>query len=266
MSSRPVVMVASLAVTAFLTGIVLMRGAVRADGAGTRRVELDDGRRVAGALMRIQAGSYLMQTERDCLVLTGDQIRSIDGKAAGETGVEVPERVVLENVTFERIAPDGALEVHSRIQRTNDGAEALSRVDWGVGAHELGTLADRRVVDEYGNELKLQVRDDHSIRGKRVSVDLPRPVLPGERLLLTDIIRYPDGVRREGDLWVYRHRGDYPEDRLVTRSVLLPAGATVVSIQPEPIHDVTVQGRRLVVWRRYFRAGQALPWEIRYRL
>jgi hypothetical protein len=95
---------------------------------------------------------------------------------------------------------------------------------------------------------------------------LPRPVLPGETLQFTIVYQQKEGVHRDGESWIYRHRGDYPDDRLVTRSVQLPAGAEVLSVNPEPLHQVTSEGGTLIIWRRYFVKGEVMPWEIRYKV
>ena len=266
MKTNRIVMVVALVLLAALAGTVMFRGVGQANAPRRQRIELNDGRRVEGSLVRVRQGAYLLQNREECLLLNGDQIRRVDGRGVGEGGFAVAEHATLETETFEVVGPDGSLEVHSRIQKVNDGQEALARLDWGVAPHEVELLANWRVIDQFGNELRPQIEDDPSTHGKRVRVELPRPVLPGERLAFIDIIRFREGVTRQGGVWVYRHRGDYPEDRLVTRSVLLPQGAAIVSVTPDPVSDVTVGGRRLVVWRRYYRAGEVGPWEIRYRL
>ena len=266
MNVRRTVMVLALGALAVVASMVAVRGVRGAAPVRAQRIELADGRLLEGTLVRVRDGSYLLQDANGSTMLAGDQIRSVNGRGDGSGAIAAAGRVTLESETFEIVGADGSLEVHAIMRRDNDGHEALSQVDWGIAPHEVEQLAGWRVVDQFGDELRPRVEDDPATRGKRVHVDLPRPVLPGERLTLTNIVRQPHAVVRQGDAWVYRHRGDYPEDRLVTRSVLLPRGASVLSVTPEPVHDVVVGEQRLVVWRRYFRAGEVGPWEIRFRM
>ena len=183
------------------------------------------------------------------------------------SGVPVTDRVERLQETFEDVGTNGEIELHSMIRMTNGGPAVLSSLNWGLAPHELGQLEHYRVADEFGNELPVRLQDHPTVKGgKLASVVLRRPVLPGEEMKLTTIIGAWSKVSRDGDAWVYRMAGDYPDNRLVTRSVLLPAGAEIVGVRPEPLHTVSVDGRQLVIWRRYFLQGETVPWEIRYKL
>jgi hypothetical protein len=231
-------------------------------------VELSNGTKVQGALLQVEQASYLVQTEKDCLLLTAGEVRSVDGRELSGPGGGAGGLVPRRNETFEVIQPDGGIDLHSVFVVRNAGSSVVAQTDWGMAAHELDQLPNTRVVDAYGNELAMRAEDDPSISGKRIHVEFPRPVLPGEELRLTIIVRSWGKVRREGDAWVYRVEGDYADDRLVTRSVLLPVGAEVQAIEPDPLQVIRegAGGRPLVAWRRYFMRGERVPWEVRYTL
>jgi hypothetical protein len=266
MKTRRVLMLSALAVMVVLLMLVVLQRTAHTVTGELHAVELKDGKSVEGILMTLQSGTYLLQTKDESLIVPIDEIRSVDGKAPAMPDLPVSDRVPRLQETFEDVSADGRIELHSTHERLNSGAQIISRVNWGLAKHELWMLDAYRVVDEYGNDLPYEVEDDPSIDGKRIWVHLARPVLPGESLRLTTIVHQKEGVRREGAGWVYRMGGDYPDDRLVKRSVRLPEGAHVVSVSPEPLHQLTSGNRTLVVWRRYFLQGEVIPWEIRYTL
>lgn len=266
MNARRFAMVAALIGLVVLSGLLVLRGGAPAATGTRHQIVLADGKTVEGTMLRLEPGRYLVQSETRCLILTADEIRKIDGKAPAPDALPTEGSIPRTQETFESISPGGVIELRSTIAVVNRGETILSKVDWGVAAHEIGQLERTRVIDAYGNETPMKVEDDPSIQGKRVRVEFARPVLPGEQARLTTIIAGWSAVKQEGSSWHYKMNGDYPDDRLVTRSVQLPSGARVVSISPEPAHTVTVAGRTLVIWRRYFVPGEVIPWEIRYEL
>jgi hypothetical protein len=266
MNTRRIVQASALAVMLVLLGIVIWQRTGRSAGVSQHGVGLRNGQQLYGSLLELERGSLLCQTESKCLILSPEDIRTVDGRAMSAPDVPVAARVERTQETFEVIGPGGEIELHSRQSRVNPGSEIIANLDWGLGPREVPLLDHYRVVDQLGNELPLRVEPEPRTNGKRVHVTLPRPVLPGESMEITTIIGNWSRVERDGDVWLYRMRGDYPDDRLVTRSVLLPTGARILSISPEPLHSVRVGEQKLVVWRRYFRAAEVQPWEIRYRL
>ena len=266
MKTRRIIMMSALAVMVALFMLVVGQRVGRTSSPDLHAVELKGGKLVEGILMTLHTGTYLLQTEGESLILPADEIRKVDGKAPVKPDFPVSDRVPRLQETFEDISPDGRITLHSTHQRANAGSKIISRVNWGLAEHEFWQLATYRIVDEFGNDLSYEVKEDPAINGKRIWVDFARPILPGESLHLTTIFQQKEGVRKQGDTWAYRMDGDYPDDRLVTRSVRLPAGAQIVSVSPEPLHRVASGDRTLVIWRRYFLEGETIPWEIRYKL
>lgn len=268
MKARRFVSVAAAGACVLLGGMLITSPRAPQALGEQHEVELANGKKVQGALLRMEEASYLVQTDRDCLLLKAGEVRNVDGHALSAKSGNAGDRVPRRHETFEVIRPGGEIELHSILVVRNDGTSVITKTDWGMAAHEIDQIPNTRVVDAYGNELPLGVMDDPAIQGKRIHVDFPRPVLPGEELRLTMIVRSWGTVQRDGAVWVYKMAGDYPDDRLVTRSILLPAGARVESAQPEPLHVLSVgtDGQPLVIWRRYFLRGERVPWEVRYTL
>ncbi|MFN8546988.1 MAG: hypothetical protein U0527_03210 [Candidatus Eisenbacteria bacterium] len=221
-----------------------------------------NGERARGQLLAVGEPRYLLQTKDECLLLGTSDLRSIDGsplpKAPGEG------QALREMSTLEEVDAEGNVLLRSRVTVHATSGKLLTSVDWGLGTHEVAWLADYQVLDPFGRVLPYRAEDVPG-GGKHVFVDLDRPLLPGEELELTVVIRQPRAVQRDGADWLYRQRGDYPDPRLVTRSVLLPAGAKVVSVTPAATQHAARDGRVVVIWRRYFVAGEEQPLEIRYR-
>ena len=266
MNARRFAMICALLGTTVLGAVFLIRVSAPRAAGSPHAIELTNGTAVTGVLMRLRPESYLLQSDVQCVVLTADEVRKVDGKDPAGPALPAAGTVPRTQETLESILPSGEIELHSTFTRTNEGRDILSRIDWGMAAHEVGDLDRYRVVDAYGNQLDVHSKDDPSIHGKRAWVDLPRPVLPGEEARLTMIIAGWATAARDGAGWIYKMAGDYPDNRLVTRSVLLPAGARIVSVTPAPLHQITSGDRPLIIWRRYFVQGEIVPWEIRYEL
>jgi hypothetical protein len=263
--TRKLAMIAALALLVVMVGLALQRRVARR-AAGDHIIELATGEQLRGELLTVRPGSYIVQTGARTLLLEQTDIRHVDGKRPDGLPSGSVGRVALVQETYEEVADSGAVEVHSQWRWQNDTGRLQDQVDWGLREREVPQLQHYRVVDAYGNELRLRLEPDASIHGQRVFVSLVRPILPGEEGQLTLLVRQSECVSRAGEEWVYRNAGDYPDNRLVTRAVHLPAGAHLVAVHPEPLYSVETDGRPLVVWRRFFRAGERVPWEIRFRL
>lgn len=214
-------------------------------------------------MVRLQEDAYIVHTETGSILVPGSEIRKVDGRSRPGEALEAGDVPFVQN-TYEEIRPDDVVVVRSTVTYRN-GPAVATQSQWGLAPHELGMLASYRVLDEFGNEVPYTVSDVPGSAGKRIVLTLPRPVLAGEQGRLTTIFESRDQVLREGEDRIYRIMGDYPDNRLVTRTVVLPAGARVVSVSPEPLQRIETGGRTLVIWRRYFRRAERSPWEIRYQ-
>lgn len=244
--------------------VVWVRMAARAE-LHARTVVLANGETVSGLLLPFSEQRFVLQTEDRTWIVGDKDIRQVDGGSLREC-IPVTGDVVVAQETFEDVLPNGEIDVRSSIRHRNKGRTPIRELRWGMAPHELKYLDSFRMLDQFGNSMPLQVAGERADGGKRVKVTLVRPLFPGEEAWYTSRFLETQGTIRDGDEWVYRHVGDYPGHRLVTRSVRLPRGADVMSISPEPLHREMVDGRLLVVWRRFFMRGDTVPWEIHYRL
>ncbi len=228
-------------------------------------VQLRDGRRLEGLIIPYRQGSYLVQSADQCLIIPQSEFSRVDDARVELHGLSAEGDAPIEYETFETIGVSGEVDIHATMRWKNPHARVLNRVRWGYARHEFGYLESLRVRDSFGRELPIEIQDRGEDR-KLVSVHLDRPALPGEEVVTTTSYREKSVTWRDGEEWVFRHTGDYPDNRLVTRTVQLPPGAAILEVDPEPLYRLETGERPLVMWRRYFLQGERIPWEIRYRL
>jgi hypothetical protein len=60
--------------------------------------------------------------------------------------------------------------------------------------------------------------------------------------------------------------GDFPEDRIYHRKIVLPAGAKIESVSPEPWLNFEHGDRQVIVWHRYYPRGEEFPLTVNYKL
>lgn len=229
------------------------------------RIQLADGREIRGLVLPATECTWIVQSADLCLELTAAQIARVDGKAGVAALLEEPSTPLLRTETFDEVLPNGDVVLHSSFARFNDGTTRVDRIEWGLAPHEIALLPHWQAFDEFGNELQIQVEKENG-EHPRARARLVRPIVPGETLRFTSRIRTSDLVTKEGNVLRYTHQGDYPEDRLVTKMVCLPSGATIVSVTPEPVQRFELDGKPYVLWRRYYVAGEKHPLQVRYRL
>ncbi len=265
MNARLGIMLAALAAFASLLLVFAIRIVGGDDRGSFHTLDLAGGERLRGLVIRLQEQTYIVHTDTASVIVPGSEIRRVDGREPRTDALGATATVPFTQATYEDIREDDVVVVRSTMSFRN-GSEIRKEAEWGLGAHELGFLANYHVFDEFGNDVPYRLEDAPAIRGKRIVLTLPRPILPGEVGRLTTVFEDRERLFRSGEDRVYRTIGDYPDNRLVTRTVVLPAGARVVSVSPEPLRRITVEGRTVLVWRRYFHRAEQVPWEVRYRL
>ena len=248
-----------------VTVLLLCIAASAAAAETVHKIELENGDVLQGILVPASACTALVQTEDVCVEVPLERIRTLDGRSDLPMTLLREAPPLLRFETFEELLPNGDVVLHASFSRRNATPKTIQEIDWGVAPHELSMLRGWRVFDTLGNELPLRI-EDRADGGKRVHAKLVRPILPGETVQFTDRIVQAGFVAQKDGLFHYRHRGDYPDDRLVTRMLRLPTGAQVVSVTPEPVQRLEIDGSPVVVWRRYFVAGEELPFDLTYRL
>jgi hypothetical protein len=263
---RSVILTMISCLVLILAGLSLLyRTGVISAGPVEHQIQLSDGTTHSGLLLPLRESSYLLQSADHCLILSADEITSVDGKPVSDPGIPTGGANPPIQETFEIIEPDGRVTFHHRMKTTNSSDQLRTHLQWGLAPHEFGDLGDYTVMDAFGNVLPYEVTD-HSDRRKMVRVELVRPILPGETIEKIVIIGNFTSVTATDTGFLFRNMGDYPDNRLVTRTVQLPRGAAIQSISPQPLHVTELDGHPTVVWRRYFRKAEQIPWEIEYQL
>ncbi len=229
----------------------------------THQVVLENGREIEALIIPSSDCALLMVSGDEFVDVPIGSIRSIDGEDRLSPAL-FAGAPLLRNETFEELLPNGDLLLHSSFLKRNSGSDVIRSIDWGIAPHEEKLLDDWHVFDDLGNDLPLQIEE----RGgkKRVHVDFVKPILPGDTVRYTSRIRFVDHLHKSDGTFTYRHVGDFPEDRLVTRMIRLPAGANVGHISPEPVHQLEIDGTTVIVWRRYYKKGEQFPFEVSYKL
>jgi len=265
-SKRTILMFSSGLILIILIGLTLAEraGLLRASPK-IHDITLASGDHFEGLIFPVRSSQYLLQTESQCLLLGPADISAIDGTQLPESPIPTAGGNPWIQETFEEISADGSVLVRSSKNHINTTDQVIVSRKWGIAPHEAKLFEDYKIIDQYGNELTYQL-SNRSSGGQLLQVVLARPILPGEVERLTTIFKNDDSVFQSDSTWVYRNAGRYPDNRLATRAVSLPAGATVISVDPEPLFQGRIDNRWLIVWRRYFHRTEETIWEIRYQL
>jgi hypothetical protein len=216
-----------------------------------------------GVLRQISDARFLLQGENAYHEFPGNQIVSIDGTDKIPDSVRGTGRLIFTSF-YEKVLPDGDVEVWSHNQITNDGAIVLTGTDWGAAAWEEEQIRTMEVYDSFCNKLDVAIvpRGDGMFR---VEVDFKVPVAPRESLGLTLRTMRKGAARLNGDTWEYTFNVDFNEDRYLTRKIELPAGAQIQSVY-HGCRGIEVDERTILLSQRYYPATTADPLTVAYKM
>lgn len=249
---------------AWLLSVILMFGASAAFAGEEVEILLkghDDP--LIGHLRQISHARYLLQGPNFYYEFPGNQIVTVNG------GTDVPEsargsgRLIFSSF-YEKVLPDGDVEIWSHNQITNDGIEVLTGTDWGAAAREADALKTLEVYDTFGNRLPVTItpKDDGTFL---VGVDFIVPVAPKESLGLALKIVRKGAAQRSNGAWQYTFNVDFAEDRYLTRKIELPAGTSIEYLF-DGCRKLVIGGRTFLLCQRYYPAGTADPQTVRYHV
>ena len=251
--------------TPILSVAAILLVALSAAAADSHRVELDDGSVLVGAVRRLAPSRNLVDTGKAVVEVVGDRIATVDGRP-GVAALPASAGRLIETEHLVVVGDDSTAELWTHTRTENRGADVLVSVSWGVAPHELEMARSMTVVDGFGNLLVPRLVPDPDREGFwRVTVPLVVPVAPGGAVELSVRHRLPGATRAVADGFELRFDGDFPDDRLYTRTVRLPAGAEVARTEPAPLAEFEQNGAPYVVWRRYYPAGVRAPLTVVYR-
>ena len=218
---------------------------------------------IVGFLRQISDSRFLIQGDNVYYQIPGDQIVTVNGKDDIPESVRGDGRLIFTSF-YEKVLPDGDVEVWSHNETTNDNPWALTGTDWGAAAWEEEQIRTMEVYDTYSNQLPVTIvpRGDGTFR---VEVDFLVPVAPRESLGMTMEIIRKGAARLEGDIWKYTFNVQFNEDRYLTRKIELPFGAEIQDAY-SGCHKVKLEKRVILLSQRYYPAATTDPLTIVYKL
>lgn len=256
----------SLLISTTLTALTLAVVPPGTAGTHERVLRLDDGRVLQGVVREISPQRLLIQTDHQLFELGADRIDTIDGLPMTSASI-TPSKRLITSVHYVRISADGATELWTRNRTANHASSVLTSLSWGATEHELEDIRTMRAFDGFGNRLEHHVEPPTKVRPNyQVTVELVLPVPPGETVDLALRYRLTGAVQAVDGGFKLAFPGDFPDDRLYTRIVCLPPGATIEKMTPEPTEVFDHSGSPHVVWRRYYPARYREDLVVEYSL
>jgi hypothetical protein len=158
------------------------------------------------------------------------------------------------------LAADGSGSAVTEMSFIHEGALARR----GFNFHAPQT-EKTRFVDGSGAELAFTTspQNEHV----RYDVRLPRPVMPGERFNYSRFSEIADAATVEDGIWTYSSDVAYGYNtNEISQTIVLPAGAEIISASPWPESTFTLQGRPSVRFTGVRARDEALKYTIKYRL
>lgn len=218
---------------------------------------------LTGFLRQISDARFLLQGDNVYHEFPGDQIVTVNGREDVPESVRGDGRLIFSSF-YEKVLPDGDVEVWSHNEITNDGVSILTGTDWGAAAWEEDRIRTMKVYDNFNNELPVTIKPtgDGSFR---VEVYFLVPVAPRESLGLTVKTIRKGVAKLEGETWSYTFNLGFNEDRYLTRKIQLPVGAEILEMYSW-CRRVDFEGGSILLSQRYYPAGTSDPLTIKYRL
>jgi len=140
----------------------------------------------------------------------------------------VVREAIMVHDGYVTLASDGSGTTVTRTSSPNQGVVPAVSFPFDVPSG-----ATVRWVDQHGRELPVTVSTEDG--RDRYTVGLIDPALPGERLTYKRISETPGLASKEGDIWTCRADWGFgPQSYRYNETVLLPKGAEIVSVNPEP--------------------------------
>ncbi len=218
---------------------------------------------ITGYLREVSQSRFMLQSEGKFYQFGADELVSVDGNKLPDA-MDLSQGRLIEVFMYEKILPNGDVEVWSNLDVENTGLGLIDSVEWGAAEWEVENGYSYGIYDQFGTSLPVDIspRDNGTFR---ISVQLPVPVAPMEtvRLNLKTIRRQV--AQETGDQgWTYKFNVDFPEDRFFVRKIEFPAGSEVEV--PSGWWHNEVDGRIFLHSYFYYPAHTVVPQVINYRL
>ncbi len=162
------------------------------------------------------------------------------------------------------LAADGSASSVAKMSSRHHGAMPKTSfpLHLGKGADAEASL---RWLDDQGRELSAEETEQDDQR--RFDVELIEPIMPGERLTYTRLMKTPSAVTQQGDLWTYR--ADWQFGHAANgfiETVQLPRGAEIESVTPKPDARFTRDGSPHLRFKALRGRNESFRYVIKYRV
>jgi len=249
--------------TATLIGVILLLGVPAAAVEPVSVLLKGHDEPIEGYLREVSHSRYLLQGENVYYSFPADQIVTVDGKKSFPESVRGSGRLIYSTL-YEKLLPNGDVEIWLRNEVENDSAIHLKGTDWGAAAWEKDELETLEVYDNFANRLPVKIipRGDG---GFRVEVDFLVPVAPGESLgLSVRKVRRAAAKLADGE-WSYTFMLGFPEDRYLTRKIELPHGAELLD-HYTGCWRFNIEDRLLLISQHYYPADTSQPLIVTWKM
>ncbi len=217
---------------------------------------------ITGYLREISQTRYILQGDDRFYEFGADELITVNGNKT-PSDRDLGEGRLIYRTLYEKILPNGDVEVWSNLDVENSGNKLIDSVDWGAAQWELEEIQTMEVVGQFGSKLPVSITP-RSSGGYKVEVRLSVPVVPMESISIkVKILR--KGAARElaSGQWSYTFNCDFPEDRFFVRKVEFPAGSEIVV--PAGWRRIELAGRVYLHSHFYYPALTVVPQVIEYR-
>lgn len=216
-----------------------------------------------GLMGRAEARSVLQKALKDSDSMVSNNaeaaLRMLGEDASGAAGTTPDRKPAYSQTHRFELQPDGNGSHTSAAVQTNSGRQPMKTYSFINSNDDIA-----KVLDEEDNELKFSVRN----RGRHFSYSVTRlkPVPPGGRFSSKIVTRGKNLATRRGDTWVYQRNHTPVPETAYTETVVLPAGAQLVSSEPEPTSRSSDRGAPSLHFEKNLRKNEAFRCRIVYRL
>ncbi|MBU8870393.1 MAG: hypothetical protein KOO60_05935 [Gemmatimonadales bacterium] len=218
---------------------------------------------ITGYLREISQSRFILQSDGQFYQFNAEELVSVNGNKSPDRN-DLGEGRLIQTSLYEKIRPNGEVEIWTNLDVENTGSDLIESVNWGATEWEMESGNSYDIRDQFGNQLPVDISPgDNGLY--RISVQLPVPVAPMETVRLNLKTIRKEAAKSSGDQsWSYTYNVDFPEDRFFVRKIEFPAGTEV---------DVPVGwwlneagGRIFLHSYFYYPAHTVAPQVIEYRL
>ena len=236
-----------------------------------REVILKNGEKVTGTVVPVFPAKVLVQTDEICLELSETEIQSLDGKKDFRNLIEPYDSSVREETMIHQYNEDGSMVSLNKLKETNNSEHILGKLrflrasEGGITKEFEELFNQQEYFDSFGYQLPVTI-EERLENGWKYNVEFPVPVAPGDVYEITLKDRWPKWAKYEDNHWHARHHIiQTAKATIYTQMFILPKGAKVSSVTPQPLRQFDFNGKPTIIWKRYMPPNEAATFEAIYK-